>query len=86
MRSSDETVLLEHSYQRLQKIRKKHPECYEKMKAKQKTQVRISESLLSSGNTLVLMTNLPNKIRGGRIVGSLLPEMGNRKEIPHSKK
>ncbi|MEF2877729.1 MAG: transposase [Blautia sp.] len=64
MRSSDETVLLEHSYQRLQKIRKKHPECYEKMKAKQKTQVRISESLLSSGNTLVLMTNLPNKIRG----------------------
>ena len=64
MRSSDEAVLLEHSYQRLQKIRQKHPECYEKMKAKQKTQVRISESLLSSGNTLVLMTNLPNKIRG----------------------
>ena len=64
MHSSDETVLLEHSSQRLQKIRQKHPECYEKMKAKQKTQVRISESLLPSGNTLVLMTNLPKKIRG----------------------
>lgn len=38
------------------------------MKAKQKTQVRISESLLSSGNTLVLMTNLPNKICGEELL------------------
>lgn len=62
MKSPDETVLLKHTSQRLMKIRKKHPERYEHMKEKGKTQVRISVSELPSGKDLVLMTNLPTEI------------------------
>ena len=62
MKSHDETVLLTHTSQRFTKIRKKHPECYEHMKEKEKTQVRISVSELPSGKDLTLMTNLPTEI------------------------
>lgn len=62
MKSHDETVLLTHTSQRLTKIRKKHLECYEHMKEKGKTQVRISVSELPSGKDLTLMTNLPTEI------------------------
>ena len=62
MKSHDETVLLTHTSQRLTKIRKKHPECYEHMKEKGQTQVRISVSELPSGKDLTLMTNLPTEI------------------------
>lgn len=58
----DETVLLEHTSQRLMKIRRKHPERYEHMKEKGKTQVRISISELPSGKDLVHMTDLPTVI------------------------
>lgn len=35
MKSTDETVVLRHTYQRLEKIRKKHPERFEHMKKKE---------------------------------------------------
>lgn len=59
MKSADETVVLRHTYQRLDKIRKKHPERLERMKEKGSTNTRIMTSMLPSGNELVLMTNLP---------------------------
>lgn len=59
MKSTDETVVLRHTYQRLEKIRKKHPERFEHMKAKGSTNTRIMTSMLPSGNELTLMTNLP---------------------------
>lgn len=62
MKSQDETVLLKHTSQRLMKIRKKHPERYEHIKEKEKTQVRISVPELPSGKDLALMTNLPTEI------------------------
>lgn len=62
MKPHDETVLLKHTLQRLTKIRKKHPERYEYMKEKGKTQVRISVSELPFGKDLALMTNLPTEI------------------------
>lgn len=67
MKSHDETVLLTHTSQRLTKIRKKHPECYEHMKEEGKTQVRISASELPSGKDLTLMTNLPTGITPGQL-------------------
>ncbi len=68
MLSEDEIVCLQHSYQRLQKIRKKHPKRYESMKTKGKTTVRIVRSILPSGNELVLMTNLSKKITAKDLV------------------
>lgn len=62
MQTTDENVILKHSPARLQKIRKKHPERYEHMKKKGKTLVRISESILPSGNELALMTDFPDAI------------------------
>ena len=59
MKSTDETVILRHTYQRLEKIRKKHPERLERMKEKGYTNTRIMTSMLPSGNELTLMTNLP---------------------------
>lgn len=59
MKSTDETVILRHTYQRLEKIRKKHPERLERMKEKGYTNTRIMTSMLPSGNELALMTNLP---------------------------
>ncbi len=58
----DGKVILKHSSARLQKIRQKHPERYERMKRKGETTVRVSKSTLPSGNELVLMTNLPDTI------------------------
>lgn len=62
MQSEDGKVILKHSSARLQKIRQKHPERYERMKRKGETTVRVSKSTLPSGNELVLMTNLPDTI------------------------
>ena len=62
MQSADEKVILKHSFARLQKIRKKHPERYEQMQKKGSTLVRISKSTLPSGNELALMTDLPDTI------------------------
>lgn len=62
MESSDEMVILRHTYQRLEKIRKKHPERFEHMKEKASTNTRIITSLLPSGKELALMTNLPFEI------------------------
>lgn len=62
MQTADESVILKHSPTRLQKIRKKHPERYEHMKKKGETLVRISKSILPSGNELALITDLPNTI------------------------
>ena len=59
MKSTDETVILRHTCQRLEKIRKKHPERLERMKEKGNTNTRIMTSMLPSGNELALMTNLP---------------------------
>ena len=58
MNSSDEEVIIKHSYSRLKKIQKKHPDRYEQLKKKDGTAVRISRSKLPSGNELLLMTNL----------------------------
>lgn len=57
--STDETVILRHTYQRLGKIRKKHPERFEHMKEKSNTNTRITTSILPSGKELALITNLP---------------------------
>lgn len=62
MQSEDGKVILKHSSARLQKIRQKHPERYERMKRKGETTIRVSKSTLPSGNELVLMTNLPDTI------------------------
>ena len=62
MKLSDEEVILKHSYARLKKIQKKHPERYEELKKKNGTAVRISRSKLPSGNELLLMTNLSTNI------------------------
>lgn len=62
MESSDEMVILRHTYQRLEKIRKKHPERFEHMKEKARTNTRITTSLLPSGKEMALMTNLPFEI------------------------
>lgn len=62
MGSTDEAVILRHTYQRLGKIRKKHPERYEHMKEKAGTNTRIMTSILPSGKELALMTNLPFEI------------------------
>lgn len=59
MKLADEEVILKHTSARLQKIRKKHPEQYEHLKKKGETLVRISRSMLPSGNELTLMTDLP---------------------------
>lgn len=62
MDSPDEEIILEHSYSRLKKIQKKHPERYEQLKKKPGTTVRISSSELPSGNELLLMTNISTDI------------------------
>lgn len=62
MKSSDEVVVLQHTYQRLEKIRKRHPERFEHMKEKTSTNTRIVTSTLLSGKELALMPNLPFEI------------------------
>lgn len=59
MQSTDESVSLRHTGQRLQKIRRKHPEIFEYMKEKGYTDTRIMISNLPSGKELAIMTNLP---------------------------
>lgn len=61
MKLTDETIILRHTYQRLEKIRKKHPERIERMKEKEYTNPRIMTSMLPFGNELALMTNLSFK-------------------------
>lgn len=62
MNSTDETLFLKHTPQRLQKIRRKHPERYKHMEEKGQTQVRVTCSELPDGKEMVLMTNLPSMI------------------------
>lgn len=59
MASTDEAVILRHTQQRLEKIRKRHPDRFEHMKEKVSTHTRIMTSILPSGKELALMTNLP---------------------------
>ena len=59
MVSTDEAVILRHTHQRLDKIRKRHPDRFEHMKEKVRTHTRIMSSILPSGKELALMTNLP---------------------------
>lgn len=59
MQSADENVALRHTCQRLEKIRKKHPEVFQHMKEKGYTNTRIMTSKLPSGKELAFMTNLP---------------------------
>lgn len=61
MRSTDENVVLRHTYQRLAKIRKKHPELFQHLKEKGRTDTRIITAKLPSGKGFALMTNLPFK-------------------------
>ena len=58
----DEELIIKHSYPRLKKIEKKHPERYEELKKKNGTKVRILYSKGSSGNELLLMTNISKDI------------------------
>ena len=62
MVSTDEAVILRHTHQRLEKIRKRHPDRFEHMKEKVSTHTRIMTSILPSGKELALMTNLPFEI------------------------
>lgn len=61
MKSTDESVILRHTYQQLEKIRKKHSEVFQHMKEKGDTNTRIMTSKLPSGKELALMTNLPSE-------------------------
>lgn len=62
MVSTDEAVILRHTHQQLEKIRKRHPDRFEHMKEKVSTHTRIMTSILPSGKELALMTNLPFEI------------------------
>ncbi|MDS1004521.1 hypothetical protein P9J83_13575 [Clostridium sporogenes] len=64
---SDESLKLIHTCPRLSKIKMKHPESFEELKAKEYTITRFISSKLPSGNEIVLMTNLPFKITGEEI-------------------
>jgi hypothetical protein len=59
MESVDESVRLEHTHPRLQKIGKNHPEQVDHLRAKEYTDTRIIESTLVSGSQITFMTNLP---------------------------
>lgn len=61
MQSTDENVVLRHTYQRLAKIRKKHPELFQHLKEKGRTDTRIITAKLPSGKGFALMPNLPFK-------------------------
>ena len=69
MKSMDGFVNLMHTSARLGKIRKKHPESYERMKEKGETTARISKSILPSGQELALLTNLPMEFTTGQLAG-----------------
>ena len=62
MESTDESVILRHTHQRLEKVRKRHPDRFGHMKEKGGTYTRIVTSLVPSGKELALMTNLPFEI------------------------
>ncbi len=67
MTKSDESVKLMYTHPRLSKIKMKHLESFEELKAKEYTITRFISSKLPSGNEIVLMTNLPFKISGEEI-------------------
>jgi hypothetical protein len=56
--SDDENVRLEHTYPRLQKIGKNHPELVDELRAKEYTDTRIINSTLANGSQITFMTNL----------------------------
>ena len=62
MNTLDEELIIKHSYPRLKKIEKKHPERYEELKKKNGTNVRILYSKGSSVNELLLMINISKDI------------------------
>jgi len=59
MASDDENVSLVHTYPRLQKINKNHPNRVDELRAKEYTDTRIINSILSGGSRITFMTNLP---------------------------
>lgn len=67
MTKSDESVKLIHTPPRLAKLKKKHPEAIEDLKAKEYTNTRLISSKLPSGIEITLMTNLPFEISGEEI-------------------
>ena len=60
MGSLDQLVTLQHTYPRLVKIKKRHPERLAWIKEKHETHTRISNITLPSGKDLTLMTSLSN--------------------------
>ena len=58
MEALDQFVTLKHTYPRLVKIKKRHPERFTWIKEKQETHTRISNIILPSGKNLTLMTSL----------------------------
>jgi len=72
MASDDENVRLAHTYSRLKKIAKNHPERVEELRAKAYTDTRIIESRLANGSHITFMTNLPHKYDKSDIQGLYL--------------
>jgi hypothetical protein len=69
MTSDDESVRLAHTYPRLKKIAKNHPERVDELRAKGHTDTRIIACQLAGGSEMTLMTNLPliftkNEVQG----------------------
>ena len=74
MASDNENVRLEHTYSRLQKIRKNHPERVDELRAKEYTDTRIINSTLVNGSLITFMTNLPRL----RVASNNLTQVANR--------
>ena len=58
MREKDEVLELSHTLPIINKIKIKHPEVEEKLKAKGKTTTRLLTGNIISGNKITLMANL----------------------------
>jgi hypothetical protein len=71
MRSSDETVTLAHTYARLEKIGKKHPEDAPRLREKGQTSTRIVLHAGENGGEIAFMTDLPENEFSGTEVAEL---------------
>lgn len=67
MTCSDELICLKHTYVRLEKIRKKHPQRYEHMEEKKETFTRMIKRQLPSGQEWIFITNLPDTFTSQQI-------------------
>lgn len=61
MKTNDEAVKLQHTYSRIAKIRKKHPEAAALLATKKYTEVRIVRGATPSGEEIAFVTNLTVK-------------------------